>query len=225
MQRDDQTTFLDDEPKRSTKPKVDPAQIADFARALKEVYSENGIDVSNLKFKRMKSGFHEQLRPKLSAGFDWPTPVRNFYSDYKAEIHEVIFSNSQDTTEVKPEAPQRKELPHLRDYDKRINELIDQRLDELRQALLSESYGIELCPARSVVKIPHKRGKTENRKSVDIATSLDEELYVLFQKDRQKLGCSESMLLDTILWHFYKKPKLSYELDPLRQEPPKVKKK
>lgn len=204
-------------------PKVNPEKVQNFAEAIKSVFNENGKDLTILKTEKMPDGYYGQIKPKLLQTLIWPKEPKTFYKQNSEAIHDLLFGNQQVIPSSEIAEPGRDNTP-ISTIEQIVDARIELRLAEIKQSLLGQDYGIELCPARQQVHIKGKRGRTENRKSVDIASSLDEELYILFQRDKQKLGISESMVLDTILWHFYKKPKLSYELDPLRQDPPKVKK-
>lgn len=155
----------------------------------------------------------------------WPDIQQDVLNILKADKQTISTASTQITT-VQTEEPERSEqvkkpicsedIP-IQTIEQIVEKIIDKRLLELKEGLLTKQYGLELAPLRAFIK--GKRGKQENRKPRDIATSLDKELYKRFQADRQRYGVSESFMLDTILWHFYQKPKLSYELDPLRIEP------
>jgi hypothetical protein len=215
--------------------KTDPKILA-FTKAILAVFKENKKNPMILENESMPRGYFGQIREILPDEFSWPprdTGLSKLFNENKQVILNILKADKQPTSEeptqissVQTEEPERYEqvtkpicsgdIP-IQTIEQIVEKIIDRRLLELKEGLLTKQYGLELAPARSFIK--GKRGKQENRKSRPIATSIDSELYKRFQADRKRYGVSESFMLDSIIWHFYQKPKLSYELDPLRLEP------
>lgn len=215
--------------------KPEPKIVA-FTDAVMAIFCEDNRSPAILANDKLPRGYLDRIRKILPNNYSWPsnnTGLSRYLNDNKQVIMDILKADkqliSEKSTQISPgqtDEPERYEqvkkpicsedIP-IQAIEQIVEKIIDRRLSELKEGLMSKQYGLELAPQRAFIK--GKRGKQENRKSRPIASSIDSELYKRFQQDRQRYGVSESFMLDTILWHFYQKPKLSYELDPLRLEP------
>jgi hypothetical protein len=204
-----------------------------FAEAILAIFREGGKNPMILKNESMPSGYWPRIKEILPSEYSWPKDLSRLFNENKQDILNILKADEQlisnrptQLSPVQTEEPERykqvkkpicsEDIP-IQTIEQIVEKIIDKRILELKEGLLSKQYGLELAPPRAFIK--GKRGKQENRKSKPIASSIDSELYKRFQADRKRYGVSESFMLDTILWLFYQKPKLSYELDPLRLEP------
>jgi hypothetical protein len=67
-------------------------------------------------------------------------------------------------------------------------------------------------PKPEVLKQTERGGRRENRIYAKVGATIDEELFKLFEADRERRRCSTGRLLDVILWQHYGRPPLSFEL-------------
>jgi hypothetical protein len=102
----------------------------------------------------------------------------------------------------------RKMDPELREQ---MKETAREVCREMIEALQSQAAAIgEFPPEPDTVRggAPGRRGNRRYRKA---SFTIDDELWKLFEAERDKLKLSNSRMMDTILWRYFGKPRLSYE--------------
>lgn len=91
-----------------------------------------------------------------------------------------------------------------------INAVLDERLLDLKESVQIIHDKLDMPPATQTIK-GSGRGRKETRDYVKITPTLDRALFNLFDAEAKQQKLSQGKLLDIILWHWYEKPKLSYE--------------
>ncbi len=115
----------------------------------------------------------------------------------------------------KPKSPVRPETAEvnidkkLRTLESNLKKYIDSRIEEMQKGL-SEVAKVDTPP------LPPKKGpagKAFAGSKKDIRALIDSELWKLFDNEcRNRFGGNQSRALDAILWHYFGKPKLSFEV-------------
>lgn len=105
----------------------------------------------------------------------------------------------------------------LQDLEKRLTKTIEDRMEcavetRLRDFLQSK-YGAVGSEDLDEPPFPPREGKKLLGKKKDIRGSIDANLWNLFQEECKKYNGNVSKTLDTILWRYFGKPKLSFEED------------
>ena len=86
-------------------------------------------------------------------------------------------------------------------------------LDALRTSILSHQKGQSLSSLIEDAPRPRIFHKKKEGKREKLATTIDSALFELV-KDRQQQGQQLSHILDSALWNYFGRPKMSFEGDP-----------
>lgn len=169
-------------------------------------------------------GFWEAVRVNLRSGYNWPennSALSNMFNKNKSKILGLLNSSSQmyipDNETIYSEQQASKLSTHnaifTRDEMIRlIDEHLNIRLSDIRKTVQIELNKMEMPPEVQTIKGQGK-GRKEDRQYEKIGPAIDKRLFELFMADCKKRKLSQGKMLDIILWHWYEKPKLSYEID------------
>ena len=175
---------------------------------------------------RLPRGFWKDIIEYLPKGM-WGDKqvIANYYGKNKQNILNILKSDFQRVrldykpivSEKDPLTPSEYSEPSLHeelinrdDIVKLINEVLDKRLLDLKESVQIIQNKMETPPESKTVK-GSGRGRKETRDYVKITPTVDRVLFNLFDANAKKLKISHGKLLDIVLWHWYEKPKLSYE--------------
>lgn len=178
---------------------------------------------------RFPRGFWKDIIDYLPKGMDWGDGkvIANYYGKNKQNILNILKSDFQRVivdykpilSEKDPLTPSEYSEPSLHeelinrdDIVKLINEVLDKRLLDLKESVQIIQNKMEMPPESKTIK-GGGRGRKETRDYVKITPTVDRILFNLFDGEAKKKKLSHGKLLDVILWHWYEKPKLSYEED------------
>lgn len=175
------------------------------------------------------SEFWNQVMAKLPTDeISWPDNVsyyRNVWIDIQQDVVNALKSDanksitttkhqqSEQTSLLPSESPEpslqptsvsRDEIVHV------VNEVLSERILELKQAIQINQDSLLLPPARVKVKGDKKVPK-ETRIHLPFSTTCDARLMELFDRECLKRKMKRSELLDAILYTFFDKPKMSGE--------------
>lgn len=89
-----------------------------------------------------------------------------------------------------------------------VQEELDRRLSGPSASIHNEH--IELCPEADTITGEGK-GRRLKRKYERVSLTIDSELWKLFRAEQKRLNTTAPRLMDSILWTYYGKPKLSFE--------------
>ena len=105
----------------------------------------------------------------------------------------------------------------LQDLERRLTQTIEDRMEcavETRLTeLLKSKHGVVDGPDLDEPPLPPKSGKKYLGEKRDIRGRIDANLWELFQQECRKYNGNVSKTLDTILWRYFGKPRLSFEDD------------
>jgi len=87
---------------------------------------------------------------------------------------------------------------------------LNKALDEFKTLILSEQKGQTLSPSMEDAPRPRIFHKKKEGKREKLATTIDSALFELV-KERQQQGQQLSHILDSALWNYFGKPKMSFE--------------
>lgn len=93
----------------------------------------------------------------------------------------------------------------IRDLEKRLEKRIDERIAEISSSLTSLATTDE-------PPLPPRHGKRHLGGKGDIRVRVDGELLKLFQQETARYNGNASRAMDVILWRYFGKPKLTFEL-------------
>ena len=98
--------------------------------------------------------------------------------------------------------------PQCAPGDDRFREIVREELDKFFK---ERDYEVDqLCPEPGSVQ-GYGPGRKTTRKYENISTTIDSNLWALFTAKRKKLRTSAPRLMDTILWEYFGRPRLSFE--------------
>jgi hypothetical protein len=89
---------------------------------------------------------------------------------------------------------------------------LSEALDGLKASILLEQKGLPLPPSVQDAPRPRVFHKKKEGKREKLATTIDATLFELV-KERQQSGQQLSHILDSALWHYFGRPKLSFQED------------
>lgn len=105
-----------------------------------------------------------------------------------------------------PESPGQSDAARLiRDLEKRLEKRIDERIAEISSSMTN-------LAATGEPPLPPRQGKRHLGGKGDIRVRIDEELVKLFQQKTARYNGNASRTMEVILWLYFNKPKLSFEL-------------
>ena len=198
-------------------------KIIAFAKATRAVFQEDELDPLILVNDQMPHGYLTRIREILPSSFSWPRENAGLSRYYLANKQVILKTLRSDSSESKAlvgnNIPQHSERENavsseLRGYIsesdiiKLINEVLDKRILDVKNAVQIELNKHESPP---LPKTRKGEGRKENRKYAMITPTIDVVLRDLLLKECKKRNISQGKLMDQILWHWYAKPKLSYE--------------
>lgn len=91
-----------------------------------------------------------------------------------------------------------------------VREELELRLHQDPSSNNTHNGHTELCPEADTVKGQGK-GRRLNRDYERVSITIDKELWKEFRAEQKRLHTTAPRLMDTILWHYYNKPRLSFE--------------
>jgi len=142
----------------------------------------------------------------------WARKNRQGLYYHRAEIIRILREIMVDNFEVKPAElePSRDEIITKTDIINIVNKILDER--NFNSANNADNI---LCPEPVNV-----RGQNiiYRREYVPMNSTIDVVLWGEFQALRRKLRVSTPRLLDSILWAFFGKPRLSFEIEVLKTD-------
>jgi len=114
-----------------------------------------------------------------------------------------------DTTETKKKRPNVKRIaPFPESWEQRVVEIVRVEVQSLLETQRPQT--MELPPPREKVKGP--KGLPVGRgERVKIGVTLDKAIADRFEAEYKRLGLSASTLIETILWHWFNRPILSFQ--------------
>jgi hypothetical protein len=94
-----------------------------------------------------------------------------------------------------------------------LHELIREKIRTVMQSQRITSDLREVPPSpEKILRAERGRGRPGNaRGRVKLAGTVDVELERLFREECTRRGMSVSRLLDTVIWHYFGKPRFSFE--------------
>lgn len=202
-------------------------KIIAFAKATRAVFQEDELDPLILVNDQMPHGYLTRIREILPSSFSWPREnagLSRYYLANKQVILKTLRSDSSESnTLVSDNIPQHSEREKAissehrgyiseSDIVKLINEVLDKRILDVKNAVQIEINKHESPPLPKTTK-GQGQGRKENRKYAMITPTIDIVLRDLFIKETKKRNISQGKLMDQILWHWFQKPKLSYDDD------------
>lgn len=126
---------------------------------------------------------------------------------------------SGDPTGEEPTGPIGPEMISImmQELERRLTKTLEDRMEcavETRVAeFLKSKYGALGAADRDEPPLPPKKGKKFLGEKRDIRGRIDANLWELFQKECTEHNGNVSKTLDTILWRYFGKPRLSFEDD------------
>ena len=176
---------------------------------------------------RLPRGFWNDIIEYLPKGMNWGDRqvLGNYYGKNKQKILNILKADSQMyavasepiLSEKHTSTPSEHSEPSLHgelftrdEIIKLMNEVLDERLSDLKESVQIIQNKMEMPPESKTIK-GSGRGRKERRDYVKITPTMDRVLFNLFDAEAKKQKLSHGKLLDIILWHWYEKPKLSYE--------------
>jgi hypothetical protein len=103
---------------------------------------------------------------------------------------------------ISPDSP----LPEA--WEQQIVEIVRAEMQSLMETKRPQT--VELPPPREKVKGP--KGLPVGRgERVKVGVTLDKVIADRFEAEHKRLGLSASMLIETILWHWFNRPILSFQ--------------
>jgi hypothetical protein len=203
-------------------------RIEHLAEAIHKKLSITNLSIEVLD-DRLPRGFWKDVIEYLPKGMAWGDKqvIANYYGKNKQNILNILKSDFKRVrldykpivSEKDPLPPSEHSEPSLHEelinrdeIIKLINEVMDKRLLDLKESVQIIQNKMETPPESQTIK-GSGRGRKERRDYVKITPTMDRVLFNLFDTEAKKKKLSHGKLLDVILWHWYEKPKLSYEED------------
>lgn len=189
-----------------------------LADAISQVLVADGLTISDIK-ARTPRGFWKRVSNLI--GKDW-SHDKGLSQKWKRTQDELISIMSGHDPESLPALQPQPTLSTqqtlqpqqlaVSDIEKLVETLLDKRLSSIKEISHNTHNDFELAPKPMTIRGGAK-GRKENRKYFNLSVAIDNNLYELFEQERDKLNIPKSRLLDSILWNHYNKPQLTYGLE------------
>lgn len=189
-----------------------------LADAMKRVLDGKGKSLADFLKEKTKRGFWGEVFAVLpdNHGFTDKAALSNRYGkeNNKKEINALIdsgYTHYTDYTDTEHnDASRYIDTGAL--TEQRVRELIREELSMLNDSVIPDTDHYILCPESETVR-GESRGNRKKRDYMRFTSTIDVALWDLLRKEQKKLKTTMPRLLDSILWHRYGKPKLSFEKD------------
>jgi len=197
--------------------------MIEFARIISEVLDEKGLSYDQLK-RRAPKGFWQIVTDRLKEagimnqeGKDWlRNEAKEYWKTNQEEIARLIEGQScpesiEEPAEEKHGIVNDQNISDDANYVTRAE--FDAALSELRDEIQAEignipkvSEDYELAPSA-----PTEGKKILGPPREKLGVTIDKILMDMLEKEKKKRGVSMSRMLDTICWHFFGRPRLSFQ--------------
>lgn len=141
----------------------------------------------------------------------WPLPDDEMpaYNDKAEKTRSRNKKAKPEQSESKPKA----QKPIEPDTDDHLRQIVRNEVERMMESIRPTSDLLEAAPFPSE-KLPREgKGRPPSPGHREpLGTTLDGELYKLFREECIKRGMTAARLLDTIIWHYFGKPRLSFEI-------------
>ncbi len=193
-----------------------------FTESIQQVMTSKDYSIMIFEQPSVPKDFWVDVRKNLPSGLNWPKDLSRFFKDNKQNILNLLNSPSPTPMVNNMLTHSEEKVPLLMKHTeqnniftrdeiiKLINEVLDKRLLDLKESVQMIQNKMEMPPESKTIK-GSGRGRKERRDYVKITPTMDRVLFNLFDAEAKKQKLSHGKLLDVILWHWYQKPKLSYE--------------
>lgn len=199
-----------------------------FIQAVVRVIRNRGYKLGDMEGQKPKD-FWSSVKAELPKDMTWSENHVYYLNEWnrrKKEIMDILKSDTEpisDGSQILSSQNEQirsnekisissKQVAYLSDEDivKLVNEVLDKRISDIKQVVNIEMNKMETPPETTTIKGSGK-GRKETRKYQKISPTIDVEIYKLLMSDCAKRKISVGKYLDQILWHWFGKPKLSYE--------------
>ena len=180
-----------------------------MAIAIIQVMNVTNASLDTL-IKKAPKGFW--LKVSRIIGKEWgkQTNLSQTWKRCQKELIEIISSQSaKQLSALHLEPPSTAEQLTRDDIEKIVENYLNKRLAGYEHNLTNEPTEFELVPEPETVTGGPK-GRRQDRKYEKISLTVDRNLWKIFREKQKNLNCSAPRLMDSILWHFFGKPELSY---------------
>ena len=188
-----------------------------LADAISQVLVADGLTLNDIK-ERIPRGFWIKVSSIIGKGWAHDKGLPQRWKRSKEELISII--SGRDSESLSPLQPQPTLFTHqtlqpqltISDIEQIFETLLDKRLSSIKDISHNTHNDFELAPKPQTIRGGAK-GRKENRKYFNLSVAIDNNLNELFEEERERLNVPKSRLLDSILWHHYGRPKLTYGSD------------
>jgi hypothetical protein len=141
---------------------------------------------------------------------------------FKNEKGELFDRNSVHSRRLRAQRKVIRKTPALpEEWKSQIIQIVREEIQAMMESQMLPKDRTELAPKLShdqKVMDPKSKRKKGPARRPKIAGTVDPELIHRFEEWRKERGLTLSHGLDTVLWHFFDKPKLSFEISDKSEE-------
>lgn len=173
--------------------------------------------------KGLKSEITIEKPPRKTVSI--PVIVTKLPSEPKAIIYketkvprETAEHSSEEIRSEPEEQSSQKDLPELSaepgdgsDFEARMRAKAREVFREMQNEMIVPTTIEDIPPEPATVR--GVKGRRQDRDYQKVTLTIDRALWELFEAERKGLSVSAARMMDTILWRYFGRPKLSFEKD------------
>ena len=181
-----------------------------LAEAIRETLLTEGYSIDDIRESVPKNFWVKVFRNRsLAPYFSSRNMASNYFS--RPSHKKVILSLVEGSPRKEPlQMSISAYAPEM--TEQRVREIVQEELKQLPDSYLSAREVFELC-AESPNIIGEGKGRRQERVYDRVSITVDRVLWKMFKDEQKRLQINAPRLMDSILWHRYGKPKLSFEMD------------
>lgn len=195
-----------------------------LAEVIKETLDCEGYKLEDIRENVPKNFWVKVFKGRtLAPYFNNRNMASNYFcrpSNKKAilSILEGLYAGNEGNVENVDNAPKLKARNAFASElnEQRVREIVQEELSHIQDRGMSihndmnESFS--LCPESPTIK-GEGQGRRQEREYDRVSITVDKVLWRLFREEQQRLKIPAPRLLDSILWHRYGQPRLSFEVE------------